>query len=453
MTRRVCVVGGGITGLATAWLLRRDHGVDVTVLEASERAGGIVRTEAFAGLPVDVGPDAMLARQPEGPELVRRAGLGDDLVAPTTAAVRLWVRDRLRPLPNGTVLGAPTDLAALARSGVLSPRGLARAALEPFVAGRPLGADATVAEVVGRRYGREVVDTLVDPLLGGVYAGRADELSVTAAAAPIAEAARGHRSLRSGLRARRAAAGAGPVFLTVRGGLQRLTDQLAADLGPALVSGARVTALAPGQPGWRLTTDRGVHTADAVVLAVPAFAAAQLLSQVAPRAGDELARIRYASVGVVALAYPRDRAGALPPGSGMLVPRSAGTLIKAATWVSQKWAHQAGSDLMLLRASVGRIDDERALAVDDDSLVDAVVAEVGRATGLAGPPTHARVVRWERALPQYTVGHLERVARIRDGLAAVGPGLHAGGAAFDGLGVSACIRQAGALAREAAMPA
>lgn len=451
MSRRIVVVGGGITGLATAWLLRNDHDVEVTVLEAGKRTGGIVCTQPFAGAALDVGPDAMLARQPEGPDLARRLGLGDDLTAPATGGVRLWARNGLRPLPAGTVLGVPTRLSAVARAGVLSASGLARAALEPMLPGTPLTGDASVADVVGRRFGPEVVDTLVEPLLGGVYAGRADQLSVTAAAAPVAEAARAHRSLRSGLRAhRRAVVGAaGPVFLTVRGGLGRLTDGLTRDLGPAVLTGATATALERSGAAWRVTSTRGEHRADAVVLAVPAFAAGSLLADVAPPAARELATVAYASVGVVALAYPSDAARTLPPGSGLLVPRSMETLTKAATWVSQKWAHHAGDGTLLVRASVGRVDDDRALVLDDDALVAAVTAELSRATGLRAAPTQARVVRWERALPQYTVGHRQRVARIRAALAHAGPGLHAGGAAFDGVGVCACIRQAGELAAAA----
>jgi protoporphyrinogen/coproporphyrinogen III oxidase len=438
---KVVVVGAGLTGLATAWYVR--DAVDVTVLEAGDRVGGEIDTVAFAGAATDVGADAFLARRPEAERLARAAGLGDDLVAPATAQVHLWIGGVLRPLPEGTVLGVPTDLAALARSGVLSPAGLARAALEPALPRRRVVGDRSLADLIGERYGREVVDRLVEPLLSGVYAGAADRLSTQATAPPVWAAATEHRSLRAGLLVHRArvAADDRPVFLTVRGGLSRLVDALARPLGTTLRRGTAATAVARGGDGWVVATTDGELRADAVVLAVPAATSARLLAGVAPDVARELLAIGTASVAVVALAYDRSAAAAVPEGSGFLVPRSEGRLVKAATWTSRKWPHHADRDRFVLRASVGRVDDPRGLDLDDDTLADRVDAEVRWAAGITAPATDRLVRRWDAALPQYDVGHLARVDRIRHAVGEL-DGLLLGGAALDGVGLAARAAEA-----------
>jgi protoporphyrinogen/coproporphyrinogen III oxidase len=439
---RVVVVGGGITGLATAWHLR-EH-AEVTVLEADARLGGQIHTIELAGAPLDVGADALLARQPDGVELVRAVGLGEDLVAPRTSAVDLWVDGRRRPLPEGTVLGAPTDLRALVRSRVLGPGALARAAIEPLLPRRSVAGDRSIADLVGERFGRQVVDRLVEPLLGGVYAGNSAELSVAAAAPPIAAAAREHRSVTVGLLAHRERVrDRGPVFQTVRGGLSRLIAALAVPLGDAVRTGEGAAELQPSAAGWEITTSAGtILTADQVVITTPAAISAGLLAPIVPAAARELATIRTASVGVIALAYDAAAAAAAPDRSGLLVPRSEGRLIKAITFASGKWPHHADRDVFLVRASVGRIDDASALELPDDELAERVDAEVRWATGIRAPAGARRVVRWNDALPQYDVGHLRRVERIRVALADAPTGLHVGGAALDGVGLAARARDA-----------
>jgi protoporphyrinogen/coproporphyrinogen III oxidase len=446
---RVVVVGGGLTGLATAWHLRGD--AEVTVLEADDRVGGQIRTVEHAGVPFDVGADAFLARQPEAEALARAAGFGDDdLVAPATGQVHLWVRERLRPLPDGTVLGAPTDLCAVARARVLSPLGLARAACEPLVPRRRVVGDRAVADLVTERFGREVADVLVEPLLGGVYAGNADQLSAQAAAPAVWAAARSHRSLTRGLRAHRAriAGDERPVFLTLRGGLGTLVERLADDLGASVRTSSEVTELMHrGDHGWAVTTANGVtHPADQLVLALPARRAATLLSRQVKAVARELSGIRAASVGVVALAYEPADARDRVVGSGVLVPRTEGRTIKAATFSSSKWPHHADRDHVLVRASVGRIDERAALAMADDELLDRVDAELRWATGIRAPAVQRRLIRWTDALPQYDVGHVQRVDRIRRALRDAPPGLHLAGASYDGVGLAARAREASHLA-------
>ena len=443
---RVAVVGGGITGLATAWHLR--DRTDVTVHEASDRLGGEIRTIGLAGARMDVGADAFLARHPEGERLVRALGLGDDdLVAPATGQVHVWTRGRLRPLPAATVFGVPTDLRALARSGVVSPGALARAAAEPLLPRRAGAGDRSVADLVAERFGPAVVDALVEPLLGGVYAGRADRLSAEATVPQVWRAAAEHRSLLQGLRAQRAAAPPDdrPVFLTVRGGMGRIVARLHEDLADRVHLGTPVTSIRRGDDAWHLEVDGRQVVADRVVLAVPPASAARLLLGLSDEAARELAGIATASVGVVALAYDHAVAADVPAGSGLLVPRSEGRTIKAVTIASRKWPHHADGEHFLLRASVGRVDDASALDLDDGELVARVDREVREVLGIRGPATSSLVQRWPDALPQYDVGHRARVERIRHALAAH-PGLHVGGAALDGLGIAARAKDAERLA-------
>ncbi len=451
---KVVVVGAGITGLATAW--RVGDAADVLVLEAADRVGGQLRTVDVAGVPLDVGADAYLARHPEAHRLAEDLGFvtDEDLVAAATGQVHLWVRGRLRPLPSATVMGVPADLAAVARSGVLTPAGLARAALEPLLPRRRVVGDRSVADLVGERFGHEVVATLVEPLLGGVYAGRTDRLSAQAALPPVWAASGRSRSLLAGVRAHRSttAAATGPVFRTVRGGTSRLTAALAERLGDRVRLRTPVIGVDRDGDGWQVVlADGGTVRADAVVLAVPAAAAARALVRAAPDAARELATIRTASVATVALAYAREDAAELPPGSGVLVPPGEGRTLKAITFASRKWPHHADRDVWLLRASVGRVTDgepDPGLALDDDTLAERVDAEVRWATGLPRPAVARRVQRWPDALPQYDVGHLARVDRIRHAVRQAGPGLFVAGASLDGVGVASRAKEAERLAHE-----
>jgi oxygen-dependent protoporphyrinogen oxidase len=421
------VVGGGITGLAAAFFLE-EAGHYVTLYEADRTLGGKIHTVDLHGRPLELGPDAFLARVPEAVDLCRAVGLGDDLLAPATGVAHVWQRGRLRRLPEGLVLGIPSDVLAVARSGVLSPAGLLRAALEPLLPGRPLDHDATVAEVVAGRFGPEVLERLVDPLVSGINAGDTRRLSVDATTPQLAALARGHRSLVLGARNVAAARRPGdPIFLTVPDGLRRLVRALRDRLVHADVrTEAPVTSL----------TDLA---AEAVVLAVPAFAAAELLSERAPAAAEGLGSIEYASVVLTVLAYPAGAVGRSLDGSGFLVPRREGRLMTACSWASAKWPHWAREGEVLLRVSAGRAGDSRALDLDDDTLVERLHAEVAEAMAITAPPLWSQVARWPRSFPQYPVGHLQHVDAIE---AALPPDIQVAGAAYRGVGIPACIASA-----------
>ncbi|MFI5659037.1 protoporphyrinogen oxidase [Streptomyces sp. NPDC051684] len=450
--RKVLVVGGGIAGLAAAHRLldggERGGPVHVTVLEAGDRLGGKLRTGEIAGARVDLGAESMLARRPEAVGLAREVGLDDRLQPPSTATASIWTRGALRPMPKGHVMGVPGAADALA--GVLSDEGLRRIRRDDHLPPTHLGEDVSVGRYVAARLGREVVDRLVEPLLGGVYAGDADLISMRSAVPQLFEEAGRHVSLTEAVRAiqERAAANqqTGPVFMGIDGGIGTLPGAVADAVrakGGEILLGERATSLTTRDGLWRLGTESGrAFEADQVVVALPAPAAASLLRTASPMASQELRRIEYASMALITMAFRTSEAD-LPEGSGFLVPPVDGHTIKAATFASRKWGWIAeqNPELMVVRTSVGRYGDEKDLARDDTDLVDLSRQDLREATGLNVAPVDAHVTRWKDGLPQYPVGHAARVDRIREHIAAV-PGLAVCGAAYDGVGIPACIASA-----------
>ena len=434
----VAVVGGGITGLAAAWELVRS-GADVTLFEAGDRLGGRILTATVAGRPVDLGADAVRARAPDGLELCHELDLAAAMVHPATEGAAVWVGGGLRSLPDDTVLGAPTRLGSLARSRILSPPGLTRLALDLVrPARRPrVGTDRSGRDVVAARLGAEAHDRLVEPLVGGIYAGSGDVLSVQATAPPLAAAASG-RSLVRGLRSqRRAGPPQGPTFWSLRDGLGALVQRLEARL---LSAGVGIERSTPVESIAALG-------ADAVVLATPAPVAASLVAA-APQAAARLRTVDHASVALSVLVYPAAAFPAPTRGTGFLVPRTEGRLLTACSFGSAKWPHWAGPGQVVLRASAGRWRDHRALAMGDDELVEALHAELTEALGLRDSPVEAHVVRWMDAFPQYRAGHLDRVTRIEASLARDLPTVAVAGAAMRGIGVASCIAQGRRAARQ-----
>ncbi|PJE93845.1 protoporphyrinogen oxidase [Streptomyces carminius] len=452
----VIVVGGGISGLAAAHQLLSD-GARVTVLESSGRLGGKLHAGRIAGVAVDLGAESMLARRPEAVDLARAAGLGDALRPPAAGTAAVWTRGEVRPMPTGHLMGVPGDPAVLA--GVVSPEGVARAAEDERLPRTEVGEDAAIGTYVAERLGHEVVDRLVEPLLGGVYAGDVYRISMRAAVPALYEAARAERSLLAGVRdvlGRAAGRGDGPLFLGVEGGMGRLPEAVAEACraaGGRVLTGVPATELRRTGRGWAVTAGGRVREADAVVLAVPAPVAARLLAQEYPAAAAGLGEVEYASMALVTMAFRRGDLGRVPEGRGFLVPSVDGRSIKASTFSSAKWdwCGAQDPDLFVLRTSLGRYGEEEVLWREDADLVELSLKDLGAAVGLTARPVDTVVTRWEDGLPQYPVGHLERIARVRRELGARA-GLVLCGAAYDGVGIPACVAS-GRAAAEAVLGA
>lgn len=442
------VVGGGIAGLAAAYAASRGGDREVLLLEATDRVGGKLRLDEVAGVPVDVGAEAMLNRRPEGVALARDAGL--DVVHPALVESAIWWQGGLHALPR-TLMGIPLDPDRLDSFAPLSAAGVRRVRAERSMPASVIEGDVSIGALVEERFGREVVDIMVEPLLGGVYAGHADLISARAALPQLVEhATRGSVLEGAGSIAPTYDA---PVFAGIPGGMGRMPDAVVAAGGFSVRTGLVVRELTRADHRLRLTVGSAAApealAADEVVLATPPAATARLLRDLAPRAAAELAELESASVAVVTFAFRAEEVGPLP-GSGFLVPPREGLRIKASTFSFAKWAWTCeagrgvgpgGADLLFLRTSLGRHREEATLQLPDEELVAASLADLADAVGLRARPVDALVTRWGGGLPQYAVGHLDRVGRVRAEVARVG-GLAVCGAAYDGVGIPAVIGSA-----------
>ncbi|MFI1236893.1 protoporphyrinogen oxidase [Nocardia salmonicida] len=443
---RIAVVGGGISGLVAAYRLRQRLGdsVDIVVLEQSGRVGGVLHTRELAGEPVDLGAEAFVGRRPEVIELMDELGLADQLVRPAGKRPLIWAQGSAHPLPGRTLMGIPSDAESL--RGLVDDATLDRVATE---AQRPLhwepGSDVDVQTLVGDRFGRQVVERSVDPLLGGVYAGISASIGVRAALPTLAEALDdGVSSLTEAVRAAMPAPSSAPVFGGLRDGYGALLAALAEASGARFVTTTAATRVARAPRGWVVDP---LGAVDAVVLATPAPVTARLLHYVAPEAAQAAAGIELSSSALVAMALPRDTP--LPDNSGILVATGEPLCAKAFTLSSRKWPHLAERDVALVRASFGRLGDDKSLSWTDDDLVAAAVADLSTVTGIPITPLEAVVQRWPGGLPQYAPGHTERIATLESAVAPL-DGIAVAGAYLHGVGVPACVASGTAAAERVA---
>ena len=452
----IAVVGAGITGLTTAYRLREQMpGAEIVVVEADDRVGGKIHSSDFAGVPgVDVGADAFLTRVPYATQLAVDLGLSDALTSPAVAAANVWWNG-LHRIPEGLLLGVPTDLAKLARSHLLTWPGKLRAGLEPILPATGVGADS-VGLLIRKRFGRQVHERLVDPLVGSIYAADTERFSL-AGVPQILDLASKHRSLLLGSRRIRAKAPpvSGPIFATPTAGMGALTDALAASLRTSRVTirtSERVTAIEPAGTRWFVSTDTGADmVVDALVLATPARTTAPLLATLSVDAASLLGQFDHAGVVMVTLALDAaDWPRGLHDSSGYLVPKPVQKWVTAVSFATSKWPHWRataadGSSNYLLRISLGR-DGRDVTGEHDDALLDAALTEVGHHLGLTLQPSAHRISRWPMAFPQYRPGHADRVVRIERALAGDAPGVFVAGASYHGIGNPACVQQGGAAA-------
>lgn len=450
-------MGAGVTGLSAAWHLLTHSPHEVVVLDGAQRVGGKLLSGTLAGQQVDLGAESVLARRPEAVSLLGELGL--DVVHPRRVPASIWSRDELVPMPSGNLMGVPSEPDGLA--SLLSHEELARVRAEQPV---QVGEDVALGDLVSAALGDAVVDRLVEPLLGGVYAGHARRLSARACLPALYDAAAQGRSL---VETARAAAERGvaladrPVFAGLRGGIGTFPPALADAVrarGGQIRTGVVVRGLRRAAAGWVLTTGSAREPeeveADAVLLATPAAPTARLLEAECPTAAGLLADVEYASMALVTYAFPRAEVPGLTGTSGFLVPPVDGREIKAATFSSEKWPWlaEAQPHLSFVRVSFGRHREEATLQRPDAELVEDGLRDLASAVGERLPrPVDAVVQRWGGGLPQYAVGHLDRVAAIRSEVSQL-PGLAVAGAAYDGVGIPACIASARAAADALVVP-
>jgi protoporphyrinogen/coproporphyrinogen III oxidase len=454
---RVAIVGGGVAGLVAAYRLTRNQPLSIRVFEREPTPGGVIRTAELAGALVEEGPDSFVVRKPWAVDLCRELGLGDDVVHPGASGAMVWARGELVPYPAGSAFGVPSDAESILRWPGMSVRGRLRAVTDLWrPARRAETEDESLQSFLTRRLGAECADVLVGPLLAGVSSGDPARLSVRATFPELSGWERTFGSLIRGSRAaRRAASGrsasAAPLFATLRGGLRRLPEALVDGIGhDAVEFGAAVSRVEPGTGGSFVVRveDGAAFEADAVIVASPAPDAAGLVAGLNDAAATGLAVISYGSAAVVSMVYGPGSGALLPDATGFIVPAGATVAggrpatITACTWLSRKWPNPAFGDRAVLRAFAGRAGEDSALDLPDDELVAALVRDIEAISPMGDVPEDWSVARWPRSMPQYDVGHLDRVARIESALAAT-PGLFVTGSAYGGVGLADVVRHAG----------
>jgi len=448
--KRIAIVGGGISGLAAAFALeerrRAGEALEFVVYESSPRFGGVLFTEQVEGCLIEAGPDSFLTEKPWAADLCRRLGIEDQLIGSNDADRKTYilVKGKLVPMPDGLMFMVPTQLSPAILSSLFSPATKLRVAREWWYPARVSNGDESVAALVERHYGAEMVDRLADPLLAGVYGGEAAQLSVRAVLPRFVEMESKYGSLGRGMLAARKnvqrSLPAPSIFSSLKGGMQQLGEALVARLpAEALRANSPVQAVQRQDRGWVVSAGYASDQFDAVIVATPASAAAVLLEIASAELASELRAISYSSSVTVALGFDQNVRVALPPGFGFLVPRREGKRLLAATFVHNKFPHRAPKDIAVVRCFLGGSRDEQVLQLTDENILNIVRDELRQILGVKADPLFTRLYRWKGAMAQYTVGHLERLQRI-EGLVKPLPGLALAGNAYRGIGVPDCIR-------------
>jgi oxygen-dependent protoporphyrinogen oxidase len=450
--KRIAIVGGGISGLSAAFELeeQRKTGAELEYIlyESSSRLGGVLRTEKIDGCLVEAGPDSFVTEKPWAADLCRALGLGDQLIGSNDADRKTYIltRGRLVEMPDGLMFMVPTKILPTGLSPLFSWKTKMKMTRELFHPPRAVDHDESVADFVERHYGREMVDRLADPLLSGVYGGESANLSVRAVLPRFAEMEKTHGSLGRAMLAARKKMRQGPrkpappLFTSLKNGMQHLAEEVTTRLRQdSLLTNANVQAIQPEGGGWVVSAGMQSDHFDAVVLALPGLAAADMVRLASAELASELAAVQYSSSITVGLGYDGEVRRSLPPGFGFLVPRSEGKRLLAATFVHNKFPHRAPDDRALLRCFFAGSNAENVWPLSDDQIVAIVRNELQQIIGLRAEPLFARVYKWKSAMAQYSVGHLERLERIEQ-LRGRLPGLALAGNAYRGIGVPDCVR-------------
>ena len=445
---RVTIIGGGISGLATAWYLAK-AGIPSTIIESRPRLGGVIYTERVEGCVIEGGPDSFLSIKPAAMELIQELGLADEVIGSNDHLRKtyIWKRGQLVPIPDGLQLMVPTKVLPMLTSRLLTWRTKVRMALELLhpPAGVPRG-DRSVADFVRAHYGQEAVDYLTEPLLSGIYGGDPNSLSIASILPRFLEMEARYGSLTKGLLAERRAARREsaklPLFRTLKGGLGQMVGALESGLaGKVQVLTGRAECVEREADGYRIRVNGAWVATDSLVMACEAHSASALMGPLDPRAGDLLNTVPYSSSMTVALGFDQSAFPRPLNGFGFLVPKRERRRLIACTWVGTKFHHRVPDGMAVLRCFLGGMEDASVLAQSDEVVVAAVMEELQQIVGITGRPRFSRIFRWPASMAQYTVGHLERMAELEARRAAL-PGLHLAGNAYQGIGIPDCIRMA-----------
>ncbi len=460
--KRIAIIGGGVSGLSAAYALEKQQkkGAELAyvLFEAGARLGGVICTERVGEFVIEAGPDSFLTEKPWAADLCRELGLGDQLIASNDAERRthILLNGRLVPLPDGLMFMVPTDFTAAFFSRLFSWSTKLRFIREWFFRPSPDSPESTAAELIERHYGREMVERVADPLLAGVYGGGADELSATSVLSRFAEIEARQGSLGRAMVAARKLQShptkketAGPpssavptrsLFTSLKNGMKTMTDAMVVQIPEsARRLSTRVEAVKPEFGKWLVVSSGRTEEFDAVIIAAPAYAAAELLGSEIPQLSTDLEQITYSSSVTVALAYDDETRASLPPGFGFLVPRAEGKRILACTFVHSKFPYRAPQDQALIRCFLGGSRDPQVLQLPDTEIIDMVRREFQEILGITAEPKFVKIYKWPRAMAQYSLGHKGRVERIRKIISSA-PGLALAGNAYGGIGIPDCVR-------------
>jgi len=456
----IVVIGGGISGLSSAFYLRKmaeeqGRSIQIELVEAGPQLGGKINTLHRDGFVIEKGPDSFLSRKLPIIELAHDLGIEEELVPTNTKAAKTYIMKdgKLHSMPKGLVLGIPTSILPFLESDLVSGQGKLTALADVWKRPQPQDDDESLGGFLARRIGDEIVKHIAEPLLAGIYAGDLYKLSLQATFPQFAQYEKDHGSIILGSRHQRALMaeknkGKPPAtFMTFRKGLTTMVEALKKELESITIhTGVKVDALNPQAQGYELSLSNGQKLqADAVIVTTPAYAAHDLLKEHIEN--RMLEAIRYVSVANVVLAFDKSTIDVQFDGSGFLVPRSEGLRITACTWTSNKWLHSTPDDKVLVRCYVGHSEDQESIKLDDEALVAAVREDIEKAIGLKATPIFTEITRLNRSMPQYPVGHVQAIRELRTELNEKLPGVWVTGAAFDGVGLPDCIRQGKEAAR------
>jgi len=455
--KKVVIVGGGITGLATAYYLQKHAResqlpLEVKLVEASHRVGGKMQTYVKDGYVIERGPDSFLERKESAGRLAREVGLGDNLVNNSTGKSYVLVKDKLHPMPGGAVMGIPTQIGPFITTGLFSWPGKFRAAGDFFMSPSKVKGDQSLGEFFRRRLGDEVVENLIEPLLSGIYAGDIDNMSLLSTFPQFYKVEQKYGSLILGTKKTTPAPKSKPadsgqekkkgMFLTVTTGLQSFVDAIEAKLETgSVIKGIRIDKVSKHEKGYRMRLSSGeTLEADSILVSAPHEAALHMFAD-HDHIFEPFRDMPSTSVATVAMAFPESVIKEDIDGTGFVVSRNSDYTITACTWTHKKWPHTTPEGKVLLRLYVGRPGDEAIVDLSDDEIIKIALEDLNKTMDIQAQPDFAVVSRWKEAMPQYTVGHKQRVENLKNNLADELPGVFVGGSSYEGVGLPDCIDQ------------